>query len=200
MFLSKIDLDARTPSVRQMLNDREDAHRNVQKIFSTDRKTAGTLYRIRKTGNKLSLYLLSETEPLVGSKKLNEGMTVVNSKDLTDFYTLAKPGMQFKFDLLAFPCKKKSSPNKKNSARIALRTSDKKIDWLRQKGFQNGFELITVQLINGDVINSDIKNINICSTHFSGILKVTNKEKFINALKTGIGPEKAYGLGLLFIS
>ena len=196
MYLSKIELDIRHPSVRQALTDCHDMHRNVQKWFGSARAENKVLYRLYSGRDKLSLYVFSEKRP----ENVESGGSLIACKDMTWLEDDFNPGRSYCFDLLAAPSKKVSGEGK-NSRRRAIRDSQGLLEWLERKGEQSGFEILGVQISPGGAVygrrNGD--KIIFDSVHYSGMLRVDDKEKFIHAWKNGIGPEKAYGMGLMML-
>lgn len=199
MYLSKITLGLRSPSVRQGLRNCADMHRNIQRCFGTDRSDSGVLYRLHKTENGCCIYLLSETAP----KRMASGMTLAGCRDMTDFEDSMTAGRVFRFDLLCMPCKKIPDGIGRNSRRVNLRTPEEKADWVMRKAAVAGFEILPDSLnemreivIMGERENSPLY---FHATQFAGVLRITDEAAFRKAWREGIGPEKAYGLGMLML-
>jgi CRISPR system Cascade subunit CasE len=94
--------------------------------------------------------------------------------------------------------------------------------WLRRKGEQSGFELLSVEVnpkvedvravpdrrVTGLIELTDCgpperckHTITVVPVLFEGHLRITDAEKFLHdALLRGVGPGKAYGMGLLSIA
>jgi len=135
---------------------------------------------------------------------------------------------QFRFSLLANPTKKVRTnakgerlensrrvpvywdPEKKSdpSARIDVRAA--LVDWLQRRGEQHGFRfehehLETVprprQVFTKKSGTDDQRHTGIhAATEFVGNLAVSDREKFREAVATGIGPAKAFGFGMLCLA
>ncbi|MGH8435159.1 MAG: type I-E CRISPR-associated protein Cas6/Cse3/CasE [Pseudomonas sp.] len=75
-------------------------------------------------------------------------------------------------------------------------------EWLDAQGQKHGFEVLAVH-VNGDresVTASGGRTFWIDASQFTGIFKITDPEKFSQALTTGIGRVgKAFGMGMLVI-
>ena len=106
------------------------------------------------------------------------------------------------FSILAFPGKKIKSESK-NSKRVLLRGNEERMEWLKRQGDKNGFELIeahetaeeqkvSASKTSGEFILSGVP--------FEGILRITDPALFKKGFAQGIGPEKAYGFGMLMLS
>ena len=72
-------------------------------------------------------------------------------------------------------------------------------EWLRRKGQQHGFEVLTVHChAKQERINAGTRIFNVDATSFTGVLKVTDLEKFNAVLISGIGSTaKAFGFGFI---
>lgn len=197
MYLSKILLDLRSPSVRQGLRNCEDMHRNVQRCFNSGRADAGVLYRLYRTETGCCVYVLSETAPT----NMPSGMTLSGCRDMTGFEATMTEGAVFRFNLLCMPSKKIPDAGRKNSRRTNLRTPEERAAWLERKAAAGGFEIIpgTLAECNQQTVTGmkQEKKLIFHATQFSGLLRVTDSGVFQRTWRSGIGPEKAYGLGLL---
>lgn len=199
MYLSKIDLDIRAPSVRQGLRNCEDMHKNIQKCFGSARADAGVLYRLHRGGKGICVYLLSDSEPTAPVP----GMIPEGCKDMTAYENALTEGRVFRFDLLCMPSKKVADGQKKNSRRINLRTPVERAAWLERKAAAGGFEILPDTLceteervVTGRKGDSELI---FHATQFTGVLRITDEEAFRRTWREGIGPEKAYGLGMLML-
>jgi len=200
MFLSKIELDRRNPSVRQALKNCNDMHRNLMGFFEMPRKEAGVLYRLHLTDFSASVYLLSDS--LLKPRSNATGMSLVGSKLIDGFLQSLTEGEIFNFDLLTLPSKKKPVEGQKNSRRIALRSAGERADWLRGKAAQYGFEIIWSREdgMYKQFGKSGKDEMYLTAIQFRGMLRITDTALFTKAYTCGIGPAKSYGLGMLLLS
>lgn len=201
MYLSKLILDIYDKSVQQALKDCTDMHRNIQKIFDSSRVESGVLYRVVTDKESVSMYVLADKE--IKDEMLNNspGLKLVGSKNLTDFEKNLQNGMILRFDIVAFPSKKIDFPDNKNSRRIFLGTRDEQQQWFLKKAEKGGFEVITMTINPAGTTHSVKKQgkMTFKRVRFSGLLKITECNEFINTWKRGIGAEKSYGMGMLMI-
>jgi CRISPR system Cascade subunit CasE len=117
----------------------------------------------------------------------------------------------------------KEQREKLPSVRIGIYDEEEQIQWLKKKAFNSdkpesdhGFEILKAEIKNLDdkielrdsifsgaveinMAKKGDEDISFLSVDYSGILKVTDPEKFTAALTTGIGRAKAFGCGLLLI-
>ena len=201
MILTKVNLDLRSPSARQALIDCGDMHRNIQSLFGTSREEASVLYRAQKNDAGCSVYILSEQAPVFDEKSARSGMICAGSRDVTPLEALFTEGRIFRFDLLTMPSKKESDRTRKNSRRRILREPAERIAWLERKAEQGGFWVLSVSDEEGETLRAKkpTGTLYLHTTRFTGALQITAPERFLPAWKNGIGPEKAYGLGMLMV-
>ena len=135
MYLSKILLDIRHPSVRQALRDANDMHRNLMAGFDmrsdTDAARAENhvLFRLYSRRDQMYLLVASDVKPDIPSLSARGFHTdEALIKDVTPLKQAFIPGRCFRFELLASPCKKWSATVKTAGA----------ISWILPKRARNG--------------------------------------------------------------
>ncbi len=206
MYLSRIDLDIRHPSVRQALRDANDLHRNLMSGFGMDvsSRTARAEKRVlfRLYTRREATYLLVTSAEKPDPKSLEERGFYTDEtriRDVSKLKELFVPGRLLRFELLASPCKKVSGEGK-NSRRYFLEQPEERAEWLGRKGQQGGFQVIRLEELGnrtdiyGHRRGAEVRN---SAVLFSGILCISNQEAFWQSYTRGIGPGKAYGLGML---
>lgn len=201
MFLSKLELDIKSPSVRQALINCQDMHRNIMKAFNTPRSDVSVLYRLCRTDKSTILYVQSMVKP-DWEKTAKNGFICTGIKDLSTLEEKYGNDSVFRFTLFTMPFKKVRADGK-NSKRVFLRTEQERMEWLKKQGDKYGFYVLQAFEPNAQEDIVGIRNnsrISASGVVFEGILKVMDAEAFWNAYKTGIGPEKAYGMGMLMLS
>jgi CRISPR system Cascade subunit CasE len=100
----------------------------------------------------------------------------------------------------------KENGKRKPGPRRTCRTDEERINWLSRKGRDSGFMVETVGLTN--VVLDSIKwrgaprekGSTFAAVQFDGVLVVTDPDKLKEAVRNGIGPQKAYGFGLLSLA
>ena len=105
---------------------------------------------------------------------------------------------------MAWPSKKVGAEGAKNSRRRVLREESERLAWLARKAEQNGFVPINVRELEAaqQLGRHDEKQggrLYVDSYHYQGTLRITDAVKFRYAVRKGIGPGKAYGLGMLLL-
>lgn len=203
MYLTKLELALSAPAVRAALRDGQKMHRLVTGFFGTDRKSAKVLYRYRLRGVHMELYLYSE-EPVI-PERLLPGMRLVARRDVSAWLESMETGQVFGFQLLTMPFKKVAEDGAKNSRRRALRTQEERLVWLERKAAQSGFRILSVRETPGEkqtAIHPEDRGgrLVVNAWCYTGRLLITDAEAFHRSLREGIGPGKAYGLGMLLLA
>ena len=201
MFISKFQIDIHSPSARRALSNRQDMHRNLPRWFETDRKSSETLFRLATTRTGHYLYVYSHICPSLSDeegKRLGMYLQKTRNIDISELY---KQSGKYRFNLETSPSKKIKCEGRKNSRRVFLIDPAERKDWLDRIAARNGFRILAVEenkseLLRITKVGSDAF---INSVMYDGVLEVENVELFNRAIQNGIGPEKAYGLGLLLI-
>lgn len=73
--------------------------------------------------------------------------------------------------------------------------------WLERQGELHGFSIITVHCTaEMHAVTAGDRQFTVDQTDFTGVLKITDAERFRNAVATGVGNKaKAFGFGMLLI-
>ena len=233
MYLSKLTLNQRSPLARRDMANCHDLHRTLLKAFPAlpekivdYAKQLGVLFRLeydRKSGVPL-LYV--QSKPLPDWANLPKGYLLTEPpapKLLDAAYAKLQNGTVLSFTLKANPTRTTGSSlkterlagQKRNGHRVFIADSDEQISWLRRKGSNGGFELLSIQLdpivpdvdVNPSIwiygkrkVESTVAELTFGSTVFRGHLRITEPEVFQQTLRNGIGSGKAYGFGLLSVA
>ncbi len=169
-------------------------HQIIWKLFDAEiRKTQGERILFADKGmdkGKRKVFVLSDT-PAKDSDYEIDYREIPESYLMYDFY-------DFQIDIN--PVKKVSSSKKYE----AITNYDEISDWFIKKVNTCGFLVDKGLLINKVTATEFTKDsgdkVVINTANISGVLKVINREKFINSICNGIGRGKAYGHGLLQIT
>jgi len=103
--------------------------------------------------------------------------------------------------------------------RVAIHGDERRIDWLARQGERHGFRLVRAGVAGADVpaaaifgkerseywlgnrrAGEHVHRVVFDTALFEGILEVVDPERFRAAVRTGIGPGKAFGCGLLSVA
>lgn len=202
MYLSELELDITSPSVRQALRNCHDMHKNIMKAFGQSRRDARVLYRVMKTDARIAIYVQSETEPQWNLIAAN-GYFCTRIQDISALLDKFTDGSLLRFSVLACPSKKMRGDGR-NSRRVLLKTADERMEWLKRQGDKHGFlvleayEAASHEKVFG--IRKPSGEFFLSGVPFEGILRIADADTFRKDFPCGIGAEKAYGFGLLMIA
>ena len=206
MHLTKIDIDFRRAAAREALLDAQVMHKALTALFGTSRKDGDILYRLNHGVQSASVYVYSNIPAAEGTPV--DGMSVVYSKCYDSVLDSIRDGMKIAFSLEAVPSIKKSRSGENDngpSRRKVISSADDRLSWLARKGAASGFDLVSVEETEGDQIligHSKERGgeVTIQAFHYAGTVQITDAAAFRKALQNGIGPERAYGAGMMMIS
>ena len=202
MYLTKIELDLSNPGVRSALRDAQKLHRLIAGLFGCARKDAELLYRCRVRGLHADVYLYSARP--VDTERILPGMTLIAERDVTPWLDAMRDGDVLGFDLVTAPFRKVAEDGARNSRRRALRTQEERFAWLGRKAEQGGFRLLSVEEKTADKLTANHPaeqggSLTVDAYCYTGLLRIEDAERFRQTVARGIGPEKAYGLGMLLL-
>jgi CRISPR system Cascade subunit CasE len=193
------------------------AHQILWDLFpNAGDKKRDFLFHKDELGGIPQFLLVSETEP-----EATGGVSVISK---TYSPQLLK-GQRLAFSLVANPVVSRKVEDKKHSVKHDVWMDAKKQAkessftggsivqacekaskaWLIRQGERCGFQLGEKDMmVDGYIQNrfykgKKLKPIKYSSIHYEGVLTVTDTEKFINTLYSGIGRSRAFGCGLMLI-
>lgn len=108
---------------------------------------------------------------------------------------------------------KSSEDRKRRHGRRVPLPREKLVDWLERKATRAGFELLSVSRVDtgyvyfekdkpqqdGAFEKGKPQRGRLFSVVYDGVLRVTDSQSFGSALASGLGPQKAFGFGLLTV-
>ena len=202
MYLTKINMPIADRGVQRALGDCQQMHRMITGLFDTSRTDSQVLYRLNFGRGVCCVYIYSSVP--VKRERLLPNMELIGERDVTHWLESLSEGQVQSFDLLAWPSKKVPDGDAKNSRRRVLRTEAERLAWLARKAEQNGFEMLNVREFEsaqqpGRHSEEHGGRLYVDSYHYQGKLLVTDAARFRAAVRSGIGPGKAYGLGMLLL-
>jgi CRISPR system Cascade subunit CasE len=201
-------MDPKNRQVQSETGNRYELHRTLTAQFPVeDRTDIGLLYRLEipTTHDDRSILLLVQSflephwEALVAAEMLT------NDPEIKHFDPDFRKDANYFFRLLGNPTIRRTQHNGK-SKRVGLYTSEEQIEWLNRKAAQSGFQILDLKLLDYGLLESLKRKNNKAyiikhqAVQFDGLLRVTNTDKFLRALKNGIGSAKAFGFGLLSLA
>ena len=200
MYLTKIEIPLQSRCAAECLRNRQKMHILITRLFSSSQSDKHIQYRVHIHDRVLSAYIYSDSEVV---ETINS-VRVVASKNIDGWIESFDGGQMVRFDLYACPSKKIREEGKKNSRRVMLDSADERLEWLAKKGMQYGFEVESVAEVAPVKVQASHSqdrggSIHLNGYHYQGVLRITDKEILKKAVRTGVGPEKAYGFGMLLV-
>jgi len=225
MWLSRLILDPRNRAVRRDLSDCHQLHRTLLGGFpsvqvSEPRREIGLLHRLEqdRTGNPVLLVqsLLEPDWSRLPSDYCLRGMGAGENpglKPMGHILDAIQTDSRFRFRLVANPTRRVSrdaTHGGASSARVELRTEEQWHQWMLRQADTHGFRLEDLSTTPGlqNLIGLHAgrlqgkrngKSVTLFTVRFEGVLQVADAEQFREAIRSGIGPGKAYGCGLISI-
>ena len=199
MWLSHLTLNERDRDAIRDLSDCHELHRTIMRAFpdSDDgaaRQQHGVLFRV--DGDPPQVLVQSTARPNWGWHERGYA-TVRGPKRMPLDTSTVTSGTSFRFRLVANPV------TRHDGKRTPIVGEDAQLAWLERQGDRHGFRVRTATVArHSDVVGGgrrDNRIVHRCA-RFDGRLDVTDADTFVAAVKAGIGPGKAHGLGLLTLA
>ena len=215
MYYSLLTLNPRSHLVQREVAAPYEMHRTLLQAFPvgkfgierSDPEAAGVLFRLDShSDGALTVLVQSHTEP--DWSALKPGY-LLEAPQVKQRGLSLQAGQPLTFRLRANPTKRLGRGAEKNaSKRIGLYTEDEQLAWLARKGEQHGFCVLQAQvsrdgtIMNEKAIERDGREhkLEMLSVQFDGVLQVTDADKLVAAVETGIGSAKGFGFGLLSLA
>ena len=221
MFLHKIHLNPKSKEARRDIADPYELHSTLSRAFSPPEQKCPVgefLWRLEPETDRMGnprVLVQSRSLPDWPRIRLQDWLAempseAVNINERLKLNSL-KAGQRFRFRLRANPSVKR------NGKRLGLLNLYEQELWLIRKGEQHGFVAPPVaspepgeQTVHRIIVNisqdrmlcgkrRDQAKIRVFSVLYDGVLTVTDADKFLAALQSGIGHGKTMGLGLLSV-
>lgn len=185
---------------------------------SNQPKTADVLFRVDVTDDGPEVLIQSAQRPdwtalEIAPRSLRTVDSLDENPETKEYEPRFAPGQRLAFRLLTRPSMRKSGDfglkptgKRKPWPRLDCRDDEARIRWLRRKGGTHGFSLESVGLtvFTFPAIKSQLspqeKGGSFAAVRFDGVLVVTDPDKLKEAVRNGIGPQKAFGFGLLSLA
>jgi len=216
--LTRLRLNPTSRSLLRELADPVALHRRIMATFdhvdgADARAQLGILWRLDTEGRH-SPVLLVQSHQGSAWDRLPEGWAQqVDTKDIDPALDAISSGQALRFKLRANATRKIDTKTgqdgiRRNGQRVPLRSAEAAVSWLRRHGESSGFRL--VDGTGGPVVDvrpeaptsGRRKNgtVTVEPVRFEGLLLVENPGALVSAIRSGIGPGKAFGCGLLSLA
>ena len=202
MYLTRIELDTTNRKTLKAFSSLSLFHGAIESCFIGEKKRK--LWRLDHLNGKDYLMLLSENKPNADyiAEQFSGSPDAWQMKSYDSLLNRIEPGSVWRFKLRANPTY--AAPSKTGRGRLcAYGTVDGQKKWLKKQAEKNGFTVhdntfdVTEQEWHSFKKNDTTGYVKMLGVVYEGVLKVTDAEAFKTALMSGIGREKAYGMGLM---
>ncbi len=230
MYLSRLTINPRSRDARRDLSDIYQMHQRVMSAFPDlggsggARTRMAVLHRldVDRSSGATVLLVQSQVKPDWTSlpdsylAPIDTGEDNPATKCIAAALENLRQGQILLFRLRANPTRKVdtksgSDGRRRNGRRVVLGTETQQVEWLLRKGVQSGFHLMPVQP-GSDVPavrvgalerhrgNGRSRILTVAGVLFEGVLRIDDAGKFRSAIRTGIGPGKSFGCGLMSVA
>ncbi len=215
MYLSRLLINPRSRRAQRDLSDMYELHRTIMRGFPErippDERV---LYRLEISPRTGAAVVLVQSKSRPNWQSVEKGGSYfLSAPQVKPFEVKVREGQMLRFRLHANPTVKTWSRTTGKKTRVPLVREERQIAWLVRKGEQSGFRVVTdetglplVRIVkvgerSGWSRSEGKKNrLLIYIVQFDGFLEVTDPDKFLESVKSGIGPAKGFGCGLLSLS
>ena len=210
MYLSRLVLNPENADARRDLASPYELHRTLMRAFEKAPRSNRLLFRVEpeQAGRGVAVLVQSHPEPPCWAFLERMGDYVRHVKGPKEASLSLREQQHLRFRLVANPTKKvqnKRVPLIHDGANPQDHPTYH--DWLRRKAEQHGFEVLRVEdapfrtaLPDQRKKAYDKKELPLFGVRFDGALRVTDAGALLNAVRSGIGPAKAFGFGLLSLA
>lgn len=220
MYLSKLVLNPRCRQALKEVDDPYQMHRTLARAFGVRLVEARLLFRVDWPENE-NPHIIAQSQVKPDWSALPKGYCKAMCKNVG--LDLQK-NLRLPFRLLARPSRralrafswwtpaislaiarsdlKPEQVEVKMGDRIGCRSDKEQRAWLERKAQDSGFCVLSVQASSNPWHDSrgGAKSKTLGAVQFDGILVVADPDKLNEAVRNGIGPQKAFGFGLLSLA
>lgn len=203
LYLSRLTLNARHNRTRSELEHPYELHRTLCKAWD-DRDEARILYRAdQDRPGKVDVIVQSLTRPDWSRLDVPpEYLFEIAGPKTVDLHGL-RSGQRLWFRLRCCPSKRVwAKGHEDHGKRKALKAKADIFEWLDRKAEASGCDVIEAAFdqMYWCFSKGGTEACPLSGVVFEGILRVADAEKLRHAVRSGIGPAKAFGFGLLSIA
>ncbi len=200
MYLTRLRLDPRSAQTRRDLGDPYEMHRTLVRPFVRDAQQTPPriLWRVEPTAAWSVPEVLVQSEEAADWGLLQQLPGYLQSERPWETKVITpedwlQPEHSYRFRLFANPTVTR------DGKRLGLVTEEAQLAWLARQGERHGFAVEAALVTGSEQLRSRKQDsrISVLQACFEGRLRVRDCAALASALRTGIGPGKAFGCGLL---
>jgi len=201
-YLARVELDPRDREAAKLASNPHWMHGFVEAAVAIDRQGAPRWLYHLSTSRGVTQLLVQSPVPTRWDHAPHGCIAALEQKEITAFLEGVDTGMVYDFALTAGPRRRNTT------ARIAegapreepLRTDEERLAWL-ERSLHGAAELLAADVVRVTRSTAELPSgrLPVGHTEFLGTLRVVSRLKLQGAIVDGLGPQKAYGNGLLRI-
>lgn len=213
LYLSRICLNPLHAPALKLAASPEQLHRTLYALVpeTSSQIERPLLFRV-DTGEQGPVVLIQSAVPLAWDALEIAPRSLLQPPETKEFDCHPLAGQRMSFRLFTRPSVRKSGdfgakPNgkRKPGPRSDCRDDEQRLEWLRRKGRESGFvvETVGLSLVSLPAIKAERAGpdrISFTAVRFDGVLVVSDPEMLKEAVRKGIGTQKAFGFGLLSLA
>ena len=209
MYLSRLTLNPRARRVQRELANPYELHRTLMRAYPAELPEAErVLFRVDTDARSGVPVVLLQSHARPDWAWLGEPGArdyLLGAPQTKAFELTFTPGQVLAFRLRANPTARRRLPDGSRK-RVGLVREEEQIDWLRRKGEQGGFRVLSARAGDGSRANGWLRrdgerhNLTMLAVQFDGLLQVTDPGLLWRAVQEGIGSGKGLGFGLLSLA
>ncbi|HRJ34274.1 MAG TPA: type I-E CRISPR-associated protein Cas6/Cse3/CasE [Fimbriimonadaceae bacterium] len=203
LYLSRLILNANHPQAKSEAMHPYELHRTICKAFENPEE-ARILFRAdADRPGEVHVIVQSLVAPEWDRVIAKDGYITDKDEPKQVELTGLRAGLPLRFRLRCRPSKRVGEPGSPDvGKRKSLKDKDEIFDWLHRKGEESGFEVKDVGFdrVYWYESREGKQEKPLGAVQFDGVLIVTDPDKLREAVRNGIGPQKAYGFGLLSLA
>lgn len=198
MHLARLTLDLRNARVRRDLSDAYDMHRSLVRAFAANDNSTPPrfLWRLEPESAWREPVVLVQSihKPDWSAFQAPDYLKKPVEAKAVELEGVLAADRRYRFRLFANPTVTQQG------RRYGLADENAQLDWLDRQGNKAGFKVDTALVTSTDVLDARGGDIRLRQSCFEGVLSVVDPAALRSAIERGIGPGKAFGLGLLSVS
>lgn len=194
MYQSLYKLMTNTYKAAVSLHNRNELHRDIQRLMGESREENKTVFRVFDTNNGEYLLLYSERKPANPC-----GQMPWMCEEPIPQQNVPADGAFIAFDVVVTPIRNGLDANGKKK-KYYLGDSAKRLDWLGEKAEAGGFRILTADEVGQqrfDMKKGNSHTFWAKAYEYRGIAQITDRRLFEHCLTNGLGGNACYGAGLI---
>ncbi|MHB1295317.1 MAG: type I-E CRISPR-associated protein Cas6/Cse3/CasE [Anaerolineae bacterium] len=218
MYLSRLMLDPRHRRVQSELARPFELHRSVLRGFPEQLQAdERVLYRLDTEPRNGAPWLIVQSQYAPDWRWTLEqrGYLLAGAApEVKQFDPRIKEGDLLAFRLRANPTSKHTAPPKlpgdePRKVRLGILTEEAQCAWLKRKGQMSGFAVVEVRVFQEGMqlgfeptpaAEGKPRPLTHLAVRYDGLLRVTDPDLLLSAVREGIGSAKGFGFGLLSLA